>query len=174
MKDFTAILATASAAIALSMSPGYSAAQGNGRTVAPSPIEGSWQVRITPYICTTGQSLDAVAFDSMMTFGANGTLVETTTNPAFQPGQRSPGHGSWERDWRPSIEAVFQAFVHFDTPLPAVPPHLPYKRGTQRVELVIDMVDDDHWAGTLAIVFRTTAGAIASNGCARTRAARLL
>jgi len=66
-----------------------------------------------------------------MTFGAGGTLFETTSNPRFMPGQRSPGLGHWERVGRRTCAAVFQAFIRFSTQ-PVTPTS--YQRGTQRVD----------------------------------------
>ena len=64
----------------------------NGRTQASSPLVGTWQVVITPFICATGISLP-VSFKSRLTFNAGGTMVETPFNPAFQPGQSTSGLG---------------------------------------------------------------------------------
>ena len=50
------------------------------RSESPSRLEGAWQVTITPYVCATGELLPAFAVDSYMTFGARGTLAETTSN----------------------------------------------------------------------------------------------
>ena len=90
---------TTLAALALSTAAGLAAADGNafGPSEAPALLEGSWQVRITPYVCGSDPivSFPQFAVDSYLTFGAGGTVVETTSNPRFMPGQRSPGLGYW-------------------------------------------------------------------------------
>ena len=109
------ILTSAAVALAVAALAGPAAADGNanGRSRATSELEGAWRTTITPYVCATGVPLTAAAFDSYLTFGAGGTLVETTSNASFLPGQRSPGHGFWERAGHRSYDASFQAFVQF-------------------------------------------------------------
>jgi hypothetical protein len=139
---------------------------GFGRSQAPALLEGSWQVRITPYVCATGAPLPQFAFDSLVTIAAGGTLTETTANPGFQPGQRSPGHGYWERTGRNSYEIVFQAFVQFNGGN--------YTRGTQRVEQEVEMVDVDHWTSTAVVAFTDLAGApVPPSGCMRAVGVRM-
>ena len=95
---------------------GPAAADGHGSAGSSrsGSLEGAWQVRITPYVCATGVPLPPAAeFDSLINFAAGGTMTETTSNPRFLPGQRSPGLGYWERNERRSYEIVFQAFVQF-------------------------------------------------------------
>jgi hypothetical protein len=103
----------------------------------------------------------------LVTFSSGGTLTETTANPNFQPGQRSPGHGYWVRSGRSSYEVVFQAFVQFTGGI--------YTRGTQRVEQDVDLLDADHWKSTAVIAFSDATGAPIPNsgGCATSVAVRL-
>jgi hypothetical protein len=140
----------------------------NGRFPAQAPLEGNWQVRITPYLCGSNPivSLPQFAFDSLMTFATGGTMTETTANPSFQPGQRSIGQGNWSRVERRSYDAVFQAFVQFTGGN--------YTRGTQRVEQEIDLVDADHWQSTAVVTFRNAQGdSIPPSGCATAEAVRM-
>ena len=139
---------------------------GFGRSQAPAVLEGTWQVRITPRDCSTGEQFPQVAFDSLFTFAAGGTMTGTTANPSFQPGQRSPGHGYWERSGHSSYEAVFQAFVQFTGGN--------YTRGNQRVELNLDLLNADHWKADLLVAFTDPAGVPISNGCAAVVGARLV
>ncbi len=78
-------------------------------------------------------------------------MTETTSNPRFQPGQRSIGLGYWERNGRQSYEIVFQAYVQFTGGN--------YTQGLQRVVQDIDMVDADHWNSTAAVAFTDVNGA---------------
>jgi hypothetical protein len=160
-------------ALAIAASAGSAAAESNGkRPRAAADLEGSWQTTITPYNCVTGVPNTPATFDSYLTFAAGGTLVETTSNPSFLPGQRSAGHGFWERAGHQSYDASFQAFVQFaggSLPQPQ------YVRGVQRVDIAIDMDDGaDHWSGVFTVTFRNTAGAVVPpSGCARAVAVRI-
>ena len=143
------------------------------RSMSPSRLEGAWLVTITPYVCATGELLPAFAVDSYMTFGARGTLAETTSNTRFQPGQRSAGHGYWERTGPDTYRAVFQAFVQFTSVVtPPTPPR--YVRGTQRVDQGIELVDNDHWKSVATVSFFDTGGTLVPpSGCAVAAAARM-
>jgi hypothetical protein len=138
---------------------------GKGQWHGRASVQGSWEVRLTPVDCATGDPAPQFAFDSYLTFGDGGTLVESTSNPNFQPGQRGSGHGYWDRSAPGSYAAVFQAFVHFDGGNRV--------RGTQRVESELELLDDDHWQGTAVIEFYDTADALYFTGCADTAAARI-
>lgn len=166
--NLKAIVCSTAAALAVSTVSGPAAADGNGsgRFQAPSTLEGTWQVRITPYVCATGVPLPPQAeFDSLVSFATGGTMAETTSNPRFEPGQRSPGLGYWARSGRHSYEVVFQAFVQFTG--------TNYTRGTQRVEQSIDLVDADHWSSTAVVEFFDAAGAPVSAGCMRAVGVRM-
>jgi len=143
------------------------------RSKAPSRLIGAWKVTITPYICATGELLSAFAVDSYMTFNVRGTVAETTSNPRFQPGQRSPGHGFWERTGQNTYRAVFQAFLQFTSLV--TPPELPrYVRGTQRVDQGIELVDNDHWKSSSTVTFFDTTGTLVPpSGCAVAAAVRM-
>ena len=143
------------------------AADGNNHGRSAS-LEGTWQVRITPYVCGSNPivSFPQFAFDSLLTFAAGGTLTETTANPSFQPGQRSPGHGYWSRDQRRSYDAVLQAFIQFTAGN--------YTRGTQLLEQEIELVDADHWTSTAVVTFRNAQGErVPPSGCATADAVRM-
>lgn len=146
---------------AAALSAGMDAATA-GAAKKPSPV-GAWQVRVTPYNCASGVESTAAAFDSMITFHAGGTLTETTSNRTFQPGQRSVGLGYWEDTDRDFFRAVFQAFVQYDSAIPAppAPPPAPvYTRGVQTVDQGIEMPDNDHFSGDARVTFRDVNGTI--------------
>jgi hypothetical protein len=152
------------AAIALSAGAGSAAADdGNGlkigRAKPSAPLVGAWQVRVTPYSCSTGVEFPEAAFDSLLTFEEGGTMHETTSNRTFQAGQRSAGFGYWERTDEDYYRAVFKAFVQFDS-VNAVPPSPSYKRGVQTVDQGIGMPDDDHFSGDAQVTFRDVNGTI--------------
>jgi hypothetical protein len=139
---------------------------GFGRSQAPALLEGTWQARITPYDCATGVPLPPqFQFDSLNSFASGGTMNETTSNPRFQPGQRSPGLGYWERTGRQTYEAVIEAFVQFTA--------VNYTQGVQRIEQTIELVDDDHWNSTSVVEFSDVNGAPVSAGCMRAVGVRM-
>lgn len=168
------ILRSAVAVVALMASAGPAAAGGSGADHANAPwiLKGTWVVAITPYECSTGQSFASV-IKAFQTFDGSGTMVETTSGPTFQPGQRSPGLGYWERTGRGSYRAVFEAFVLFDSVNP--PPSAPaYKRGMQRFDQGILMQDADHWSSDALVTFTDTAGnVVPPSNCARVAAERM-
>jgi len=146
-----------------------------GRSQAPAPLEGTWVVSIKPYSCATGIDVPNVSpVVSYLTFGAGGTYLETTSNPAFEKGQRGPGHGSWERTGRTTYRAVFQAFILFDSAsVNGAPPR--YVRGHQRIDQGIEMQDNDHWTSTASVQFFAVGSStpIPPSGCARATATRM-
>lgn len=161
------------AALLASAGPAAADGSGAGRANAPWILEGTWTVTITPYICATGEEFPQAAIKAYHTFTAGGTMLETTSGPTFQPGQRTAGNGFWERTGRGSYRAVFEAFVLFDSVNP--PLFAPaYKRGTQRFDQGILMQDADHWSSDAVVTFRDTAGAVVPpSNCARVAAERM-
>ncbi len=130
-------------------------------------LTGTWRVAVTTFNCTT--LVESPAFTSYLTFGADGTLVETTGNALFQPGQRSSGHGFWERTGRHYFRAVSEAFIQFSTapPLPAL------SRGSQRIDQGIHVINRNHFESDATVTFFNTAGAVLVSGCARAKGERL-
>jgi hypothetical protein len=145
----------------------------HGHFSPPPRLEGAWEVTVTPYVCSTGELLTAAATGTYMTFGARGTLAESTSHTSFQPGQRSTSHGFWERTGPDTYRAVFQTFVLFTSVV--TPPALPrYTRGTQRVEHGIELVDNDHWQSSATVLFFDTGGTqVPPSGCAVAAAVRM-
>jgi hypothetical protein len=173
MKTKSTILRSAVAMMVVMASAGPAAAHDFGRSWAntPSQLQGTWEVTIIPYNCATGVD-SQTSIKAYHTFTAGGTMVEATSGVTFQPGQRAPGLGFWERTgWR-SYRSVFQAFVLFDSPSSAPPPQ--YKRGLQRFDQGIEIQDDDHWTSDALVTFEDTAGAtVPPSGCAHVSAERM-
>lgn len=134
-----------------------------GRSQAPAPLEGTWDVEITPYNCTSGATFPS--FRSRLTFMAGGTMIEVPFNPSFQAGQRSPGLGTWERTGRESYRALFEAFIYFTT-LPR------YYRGVQRVDQGIEMQGTDRWTSSAQVTAVDEAGSPYLAGCMSAEATR--
>jgi hypothetical protein len=163
-------------ALALTTAAGPVVADGLnfGSTQAPSVLVGTWRVTTTPYNCITGQVFPQFARGSLITFGAGGTVVEGSANPDFQAGQRSSGHGYWEREGRLSFHAVFEAYILFTSVVtpPATTPR--YVRGTQRLDHGIEIEDADHWSSDASVTFLDVAGTrVPPSGCAKAAGERL-
>ncbi len=164
------------AALVLATVAGPIAAYGNvfGQWQPPSPLDGTWKVAITPVICATGVELTFFTVQNLTTFASGGTLVDVTSNPDLQPGQRSTGLGYWERTGRKSYQAHVQAFLLFDTVDPPPPPARSYLRGTQTFDHSIEMQDANHWTSTATVTFTDLSGAtVFSSGCAKAVAERM-
>jgi hypothetical protein len=157
------------ATLAVSTTPALANGMQFGRSQAPAPLEGTWQIVVAPYVCSTGAAIPNAQFRSRVTFVAGGTLLETTSNPSFQPGQRGPGMGAWERVGRESYRVVFEAYVLFTST--TTPPR--YQRGEQRVEQYIEMDGTDAWTSTAGVFFRDDAGNSISSGCMRATGSRM-
>lgn len=142
-----------------------------GRAAAPAPLEGTWNVAVTPYNCATGVPLTSTPFRTRLSFNAGGSMIETNFNLSFQPGQRSPGLGSWERTGTNSYGAVFEAYIYFTSVV--TPPALPrYTQGQQRVDQSIEMQDADHFTSTALVTFLDVNGTTLTTGCFNATAAR--
>jgi hypothetical protein len=133
-----------------------------GRSQAPAPLEGTWDVVITPYVCTTGTTFPS--FRSRLTFMAGGTMIEVPFNPSFQAGQRSPGLGTWERTGQASYRSLFEAFIYFTSVVtPPTPPR--YFRGVQRIDQGIEMQGTDRWTSSAQVTAVDEAGSPYMAGC---------
>ena len=144
-----------------------------GRSQAPAPLEGTWVVTIQPIVCASGQDVPGVpSVTAYLTFAAGGTMTETNSNVAFEPGQRGPGHGYWERTGRSSYQFVFQAFIQFDSQLPP----FRYKRGYQRLDQTVELHANDGFTtiGTVRFFPGTSNIPTTPSGCARSTGARML
>jgi hypothetical protein len=173
MKTTGTILRSAVAMVALVTSAGPAAAHDFGRWWAstPSQLEGTWEVTIAPYNCETNVALPTT-IKAYHTFNAGGTMVEATAGNNFQPGQRAPGLGFWERTGWQSYRSVFQAFILFDSPSSAPPPQ--YKRGIQRFDQGIEITDGNHWTSDALVTFEDATGAtVPPSGCAHVTAERM-
>jgi hypothetical protein len=124
-------------------------------------LQGTWRVQVTAADCTTGAH--GPAFAAYLTFADGGTLTETTSNPALQPGQRTSGHGYWNRAGGHTYNAVSEAFILFDTP--AHGPVPAFKRGVQRINQKIE-VQDDAFTSDAITEFTDAGGNTVSTLCA--------
>lgn len=95
-------------------------------------LVGAWTVQVTLRDCTTNAPLGP-AFNSLVTFHADGTISEAAASLAFAPGQRSPGHGVWSFKRNLTFKQEMISLVLFDTtpnlPGPGFDPSKPVSPG---------------------------------------------
>jgi hypothetical protein len=141
----------------------FTAADAHAQDSHGARLTGTWRMQVTTYNCATG--VESPAFPAYLTFGDDGTLVETTANPAFVAGQRSPGHGAWQRAGHNSWSAVSEAFVLFSST-----PHGPFPglaQGLQRLEQYIEFTGRDSISSEATVAFLDAAGTVVLSGCAK-------
>ena len=147
-------------------------AQSNASTERPSLV-GTWTVQVTLRDCTTGAPLGP-AFNSLVTFHGDGTVSETTASLAFAPGQRTPGHGVWERRRGHTFQQDMIALLLFDTApnLPGTPTFDPTKpvspgffAGAVTVSHTVRFTAADQIASTGTNSFYKTNGELYRSGC---------
>jgi hypothetical protein len=158
----TGVAGALAATIALALTQ-IATADAHGPSLRAASLVGTWRVQVTTYNCTTGVANPA--FPAYLTFGVDGTLVETTANPGFVAGQRSPGHGSWERTGPNSWRAVSEAFLLFSSA--AHGPFPGFAQGLQRLEQSIEFTGRDRISSEATVEFFDAAGTVTLAGCAR-------
>ena len=160
-------------ACALALASICATARANASTAPLLGLTGSWRVTVTTYSCSPSTQAPSLQFKSYVTFSLDGTLVESTSSPLFQPGQRGSGHGFWERSGRNFYRAVSEAFIQFSTTPAPPPPQRGLLRGVQRIEQGIEFIDRDHFSSTATATFFDEAGAIVMSLCASAAAERM-
>jgi hypothetical protein len=136
-----------------------SAKANTGQTGPENKLVGTWRVQVTPVNSVSGVKLPT--FQSLLSFAAGGTLTETTSNPMFQPGQRSIGLGIWTDSGSKTYQAVSEAYIQFSTPKlpgasPSNPPAPGFIRGTQRITQTIQVNGDQFSADAVVQFFDET------------------
>jgi hypothetical protein len=138
--------------------------------IGAKALIGTWRVTVTTFPCANPQATNP-PFVSLLSFGSDGSLIETTSSGQFQAGQRSTGHGLWERTGPGAYRAVSEAYIQFATN-PAPPPPAPaLQRGRQRIDQGIQMTSRDSFVADAAVSFfnSTADNGVAPyfTGCAR-------
>jgi hypothetical protein len=142
------IAATGFALVAASTLAPTVAAAHNG--AGSKALVGTWRVTVTTFPCANPQAKNP-AFVSLLTFGNDGSLIETTSSPQFQPGQRSIGHGFWERTGPGAYRVISEAFIQFATTPP--PPAPALQTGRQRLDQGIQMTSRDSFVSDATVAF---------------------
>lgn len=130
-------------------------------------ITGTWRVQVTQFNCATNVTL--AKFESLLTISSDGTMTESTTNPALVPGQRTSGHGFWRRIAPDSYSVVTEAFITLNSP--TTPPGL--KVGAQKIVQAVVMNGPNSFNAQAAVAFFDSTGAFYQQGCASAVGTRL-
>lgn len=133
-------------------------------------LTGTWLVTVQQIDCKALTNI-GLPFQSLLTFGRDGTLIETTANTGFAPGQRGPGHGFWERTRHDDFRAVSEAFIIFTTPAHGPVPE--FDMGRQRIDQSIEYAGGEHFSSDAAITFTDPSGTVLRSGCASATGTRL-
>jgi hypothetical protein len=141
-----ALFSVLASTIALAMGQVASAADQSSQA---RRIEGAWVLQVTVVDCETKEPVSPPrAFRSLLTFAQGGTLTNTTTG--INPGQRTPGLGTWERTGDHTFRAVAWVFL-FDATTGVW-------TLTQTIANMLEIgIDPDELTGTTEVRFFNTA-----------------
>jgi len=147
------------------------AAQSNG-SASKKGLAGVWAVQVTLRDCTT--QAPQGTFNSLVTFHRGGTISESAGSLAFAPGQRSPGHGTWDHKGHDGYRQHMTALVLFTTApnLPGTPGFDPtkpvspgFQAGWQTVSHPVDLADADSLTSAGTNAFYKSDGTVYRTGC---------
>ena len=149
----------------------------------PDPrVAGTYAVEVTIRDCTTGAPAGP-PFEALVTLHAGGTVTETPGTTSFALGQRSDGHGAWDRTGRRTYSQEMIALIRFETAanLPGTPTFDPtkpvtpgFKAGWQTVSHTITFSDATHATSTGGNAFYDSAGNQYRTGCSTAVLERVL
>ena len=134
---------------------------------ASHTLVGTWHVTVATYNCSTGAQ--GPAFQSILAFERGGTMSGTTSNPIFQPGQRTSDYGVWKRVGPHMYTAASDAYILFSTAPTATAPGVP--KSTQRLTQAISVTGDE-FASEASVQFIDPAGNVLASLCAHAKGER--
>lgn len=134
-------------------------------------IVGTWLVQVTLRNCQTGAPLGP-PFNSLVTFHADGTIVEAAASTSFAPGQRTPAHGTWTRQGPRTYRQNMAALLLFDTPAGYPVPPGGFLAGGQTVNHTVTLVDANRLTSTGTNAFYTNGLVLYRSGCSTAEAVR--
>jgi hypothetical protein len=89
-------------------------------------------------------------------------MVEDTSNPAFERGQRSAGQGYWSYEGKHTFSAKSIALIKWDTTkTPATPFSAPiFKNGTQTITQTVEFEpgEPNQWSSKATVEFLDSTG----------------
>ena len=146
--------------LALVLSAG-SAATAQQSAAEGRTVQGVWYVQVTIRDCATGVAL-APAVNSLVTFAAGGTLLESVSGGGFAPGQRSDGHGKWTHKGGGTYDQRFISMINFAT---APGPGPGFEAGWMKVHHTVEVIDADHIESAGTNSFYRLNGEVYRTGC---------
>jgi hypothetical protein len=117
---------------------------------------GLWSVTVTLHPAGNCDGpVIAPLFSSMVMFSRGGTLTESTSNPAFAPGQRGTGLGVWGLNNDGTYSATDFAYILFTSPnYSPGPPPVGFQAGTQEITHTITLNSDaTRWTDRATVQF---------------------
>lgn len=145
-------------ALVICLSAMFTSAWQSGQ--AGGRLEGSWDVRVTIRNCQTGAEIRS--FDSVTTFMAGGTVIDSTSGTP--QAQRTPGQGVWSHLRGDTYRFSFKTFS-FD----AANNYTGWTKITH--EASMDSNGDEYTSAGIAEVFAPN-GTLVFTGCSSTTATR--
>ena len=159
------------ATIVVMASAGTAAAHGDDRVASPV---GTWGIQVQIRNCQSEAAI-GLPFPSLITLHKGGTLGETSgAEAAFANGQRSSGHGVWEKTGHRVYDMRVISLILFETGpnLPGSPgfnPALPvgpgFFKGWDTVTQTLRFTDADHFTSTGTSAFFKEDGTLYREGC---------
>ena len=139
-------------------------------------LVGAWNVTVTlhPAGNCNGPTIGS-PFSSMVMFSRGGTVTESTSNPAFQPGQRGTGLGVWWLNDDGTYGATDVAYIMFTSSNYAPgPPPVGFAAGTQEITHSINLNRaSSQWTDTANVQFYDVHHNALNHACATATAVRL-
>lgn len=139
-------------------------------------LVGAWSVTVTLHPANNCSGpVVAPPFSSMVMFSRGGTVTESTSNPAFEHGQRGTGLGVWWLNNDGSYAATDVAYILFTSSNYAPgPPPVGFAAGTQEITHSILLNSDaSGWTDTATVQFYNINHQPLNHACATATAVRL-
>jgi hypothetical protein len=135
-------------------------------------LAGAWSVYVTQRNCTTNAPTGS--FSSLVSFHRGGTLTESAGSLAFEPGQRSVGHGAWHhlrgRQYSQRVVALILFGSEPNLPnMPGFDPTRPvspgFSAGYQTITHTVQLIDADNFESAGTSEFVDSLGQSYRSGC---------
>jgi hypothetical protein len=141
-------------------------AQSGANPYRKSQLVGTWQVQATLVDCSSGTQ-QGPPFTSLLTFAADGTMAEDTSNPAFGKGQRGGGQGYWSSTGQSTYAATSWALIKYTTKPNQKTLNPGFNFGQQTISQNITLdAQSGKWSSTASVSFADGRGNVYRTGCA--------
>jgi hypothetical protein len=139
-------------------------------------LVGAWSVTVTLHPAgNCNGPVIAPLFSSIVMFSRGGTVTESTSNPAFEHGQRGTGLGVWWLNDDGTYSATDVAYILFTSSNYAPgPPPVGFAAGTQEITHAITLNGDaTQWTDNATVQFYDVHRNPLNRACATATAVRL-